>query len=628
MDVRIWQTILELSYFRGLVVANFFMPLTPSQKEVVDTVEGHLVVIAGPGSGKTHTVIEKILNLFSTLSISEPYGLLAITFTNAAANEMRSRLRKKGFLFWDRVWIGTYHSFGYYLLSCYGSDIGIKENFDILSSDEQDEILKEIILRFSLGVKLKNLKSTIERLKRRGIYPGLGDANLDAKLRSAYAAYQERLKKDNYVDFGDLVALSVRLMHESKLAKRLFTIFFKYIIVDEFQDSDPQQLDLISAFISQSLGSTIVADDDQSIYKFRGAARENINIIKDRFNATEIILGQNFRSDQIVVEAAKMVIEKEVGRNSKKIEAVSNRKGALYKAEFLSEEQEADRVSQWIWQLHYSKEIENLGDIAIITRNRSRANFVLTRLDSLGIPWFDRAYLNFQDSWEVSFVLAILLLASDLEASSYLHQLMSAIEDGGLAYRTDKKDALDIAISIRERLLKLSPLVSILENAEHILNAANFESFIRLSCWSETEVKNTISNVKNLLSDLRRLRQEMVKNSQKPNIHIAELVERISGANVIQVMSGHASKGREFENVFLIGMEDDIIPSFRAHRKEDDIAEERRIFYVALTRAKCRIYITCALSRMMPWKKRKRQEISRFVKNIPAEFFSAIPFDS
>lgn len=294
------------------------MTLTPEQDYIVHKTTGHTVVLAGPGSGKTHTIIEKISYIFENNIIPEPYGLLAITFTNAAANEIRSRLRAKGFQQLSRVWIGTFHAFGSYLLRCYGSDVGIQENFELLEKDVQEEIISNVKSKCLKGVSSSNFKSTLERLKRKGIYPGHNDDSLDLKLRIAYTNYQEELVRRNALDFGDLVALAVRLLQESVLAGRLFKNFFRYIIADEFQDSDLQQLEMISLLAKDAVGSTIVADDDQAIYRFRGAVRENVTRIEKSLNAEKIILGTNFRSDQIIVDAAKAIIGFEINRADRK----------------------------------------------------------------------------------------------------------------------------------------------------------------------------------------------------------------------------------------------------------------------------------------------------------------------
>jgi DNA helicase II / ATP-dependent DNA helicase PcrA len=380
------------------------MSLALKQREVVETVAGHLIVLAGPGSGKTHTITEKVMHLFKDKdhAIPEPYGLLGITFTNAAANEMRSRLRSKGFRQWDRVWISTFHSFGRYLLTCYGGDVGIREDFDIIETDDQTAILDQIIAGQLKGVNSYVLKRQIESFKRQGIYPGRGDSRMTSSLQIAYAEYQRLLNERNMLDFGDLVGLAVRLLKESDLAKRLFTNFFRYIVVDEFQDTDRQQLEMIYIMAKEARGSTIVADDDQAIYRFRGADRANVVAIEKLLGATRITLNTNFRSDQVIVDAAKSVIEYEANRTPKEIVAVSKRHGHLYKHEFPNPEEEAIQVVKWIAELNDKAKVEDWGEIAVITRNRKRVDPILEKMDIAQMPWFDRARLGFQDSWETT----------------------------------------------------------------------------------------------------------------------------------------------------------------------------------------------------------------------------------
>jgi len=322
--------------------------LTKKQREVVETETGHIVVLAGPGSGKTHTITEKIAYLFDRAVIPEPYGLLAVTFTDAAAREMRSRLRAKGFRQWDRVWVGTFHSFGRRLLSCYGSEIGIREDFEIIEPDDRTTLLGRIIPVYPSGWTPWDLGEQLDELKRRGIYPGLGDDRVDENLRFTYQEYQRLLSESNMLDFGDLIALAVRLLQESDLARRLYTGFFRYVIVDEFQDTDPQQLEMIRILAETAIGSTIVADDDQSIYRFRGARRANVYAIERMLGAKRITLGRNFRSDQVIVEAAMAVIGHEANRAPKEVVAVSQARGHLFRCEFPDPEEEAQQVVSWI----------------------------------------------------------------------------------------------------------------------------------------------------------------------------------------------------------------------------------------------------------------------------------------
>jgi len=592
------------------------MSLKPKQREVVETVAGHIVVLAGPGSGKTHTITEKIIYMFKKHIITEPYGLLAITFTNAAANEMRSRLRSKGFRQWDRVWVGTFHGFGNYLLTCYGGDVGIREDFNITEKDDQTNILNQVISGKRIGVEPNVLKQQIDSFKRQGIYPSQGDSRLASSLRVAYAEYQQLLNEGNMLDFGDLVALSVRLLKESDLAKRLFTNFFHYVVVDEFQDTDRQQLEMIHIMAKEARGSTIVADDDQAIYHFRGADRANVVAIEKLLGATRITLDTNFRSDQVIVDAAKSVIEHEANRTPKKIIAESKRRGHLYKYEFSNLDEEANQVVKWIAELNDKAKVDDWGEFAVITRNRYRADSILEKMDTTQMPWFDRTRLGFQDSWETTLGLAVLALSCNLDSSDELYKVMVAIEDGGLAFYLGDEDALDIALQIRDRLTTDPNLKPTPVNAQEVLNIAKIPEMMQTYSRSATDYDRLLNNFQTMVADVAR-------EAQSLNLSLIEIVNRLAGHGAVQVISSHRSKGREFDYVFMIGLEDDVLPDYRA-QKTEDIDEERRIFYVSLTRTRKAAYLTSASERKTRqgdvWKKTP----SRFINHIPEELFSVV----
>jgi DNA helicase-2/ATP-dependent DNA helicase PcrA len=591
--------------------------LTPEQNEVVTVTHGHIVVLAGPGSGKTRTVTEKIVYLLDNNIISEPYGLLAITFTTAAANEMRSRLRTKGFRQWDRVFTGTFHSFGRYLLTCYGGDVGTREDFQIIEPEEQKRILGQIASRQGY-VSVGELQRAIENLKRRGIYPGTNDERVADGLIKAYREYQQWLKEHNTLDFGDLVALPLRLLQESALARRLFTNFFRYVIVDEFQDTDPQQLELVYLLAQNALGSTIVADDDQSIYRFRGAERQNVYKIENMLGARRVVLGANFRSDQVIVEAANAVIGHEAHRAPKALLATSPNRGHLYKVEFSDVGQEARQVVKWVATLSDQQRIEDLGEIAIIARARWRADSVINQLDHNKIPWFDRSRLKFQDSWETSLGLAILFLACDPDSSDALYQVMESIECGGLAFRLRYEDALDLAREIRGRLKTgLTPVFIAPTTARTILGVADAEGIIRKVAWSDTEADHSLRNLDMMVVDL-------MNEAKTLNLTLREAVLRLEGGGAIQILTGHGAKGREFNHVFFIGLEDDILPSYQTIGKEEEIAEERRIFYVGLTRARQVAYLTYVTQRATKGGYLQQKQPSRFLSHIPPELLSPI----
>lgn len=591
------------------------MPLTLAQQAVVEATTGHLIVLAGPGSGKTHTITEKILFLFHEAVISEPYGLLAITFTNAAANEMRSRLRSKGFRQWDQIWVGTFHGFGHYLLTCYGGDVGIRENFKVIEGDEQYEILQRIASERLRGVRVRDLLDQITNFKRQGIYPGRGDERLARSLRIAYTEYQRVLTERNLVDFADLMAFSVRLLKESELAKRLFTNFFRYVVVDEFQDTNQQQLEMVRIMATDAQGSTVVADDDQAIYRFRGADRTNIVTLERLLDAERFTLDTNFRSDQVIVDAANSVINYEANRTPKGIVAASDRRGHLYKQEFPNVMAEAQQVITWISELYEANKVEDWGEIAVITRHHWRAEQVLDNMDEAQIPWFDRARLNFQDSWETTLGLSILGLSCDLDSSDGLYRVMVAVENGGLAYYLDDEDALDIALRIRECFASSQDWEPKPANAQTILDTAQIDEMLRKYARSDNEYTRLSDNLHTMVADV-------VQEAQSLKLTLEKTIDRLDGYGAVQAISSHGSKGQEFDYVFMVGLEDDVLPDYRA-RIDEEVDEERRIFYVSLTRARKAAYLTNALERLMPWGKLQEKSPSRFISHIPEQFFSS-----
>jgi len=589
--------------------------LTKQQREVVEAETGHIVVLAGPGSGKTHTITEKIAYLFGRAVIPEPYGLLAVTFTDAAAREMRSRLRAKGFRQWDRVWVGTFHSFGRYLLSCYGGDIGIREDFEIIEPDNRTTLLGRVIPTCSGGWTPRDLGERFDRLKRQGIYPGLGDDRLDKDLQLAYQEYQRLLSESNMLDFGDLIALAVQLLRKSYLARRLYTGFFRYVIVDEFQDTDPQQLEMIRILAEPAIGSTIVADDDQSIFGWRGARRTNVYAIEQTLGAKRIVLGQNFRSDQVIVEAAMAVIGHEANRAPKNVVAVSQARGHLFRCEFPDPEEEARQVVEWIERVLNENPVDDPGEIAVITRVRRRADWVLKEMDRVGISWFDRARLKFQDSWETTLGLAVLALACDLNSSEGFYRVMTAVEDGGLAFRLGDEDALDVARRIRDRLAATIDLTPDPATGQTILDVAGFRKAVRMASAGTSDARRRIANLRKMVADV-------AQEAHEHGLDLVGVVDRLSGHGAVQVMSGHSAKCREFDLVFFVGLEDDVLPIYHSRQDDEKIAEERRIFYVGLTRARRAAYLTSASERLMPWGDVQKKISSRFIDHIPEEFFS------
>lgn len=592
------------------------MNLTPRQEQAVKAAHGHYVVLAGPGCGKTHLITEKVIYLFKREVIPDPFGLLAVTFTDGAARIMKARLRLKGFDQWERIFVGTFHSFGCYLLRGYGSDIGVREDYEVLDPADQLSILQDLRRRYVRQYRADELKNLFEGFKRRGIYPDHLGPSYSQRLRTAFQEYQTTLEKQNKIDFADMVFFGSRLLRKSSLARRLYTNFFRYIIVDEFQDTDRQQLDMIHILSKPAIGSTVVGDDDQSIFGWRGALRENVYRIRELLGSKEIIVGQNFRSDEAIVEAAQQVIGFDPDRREKAIVPVSSERGYLHWCKFEDPAIEAKQVATWIKSILERAMVPDPGEIAVITRVHYRAEEIVQELMRNSIPWFDPSRLHFQESWETSLALAAIELAHDPNSSLFLHRVLSVIEEAGFAVSLGMEDALEVALIIRDKLrgIRISEIDAGM--LPDILEIASINEIVKKASAGISDSKRRLENLKYLLRDIS-------SEVEEHDIGVLDAINRFMGYGAIQVISGHQSKGREFDIIFFLGLEDDLVPFWKSHSESSDLAEERRIFYVGLTRARKRVILTS-----VSWRNtslgRKETFPSRFLRQIPGHYFSEI----
>jgi DNA helicase II / ATP-dependent DNA helicase PcrA len=586
------------------------MELTKQQIKVIQDVQGHSIILAGPGSGKTRTIIEKIIYIFENKIIPEPFGILTITFTNSASNEMKARLRQKGLLEWDRITIATFHSFSRYLLSCYGSDIGISENFQIADSKKQEEIIEKI----KPGIQkqqINPLLSAIEAQKKQGVYPSVNDEKLNPSFRNIYSDYQNKLHEENLLDFQDLIHFSIELLNKSSLAARVFLNFYKYIFVDEFQDTDHRQLELIKILSKTAIGSTIVADDDQSVFRWRGADNRNIKVIQQFLNSTTYHLGVNFRSDQAIVEAANAVICQNKNRVDKQINSNSQRRGKIFLNTFNSEEEEARYISSKIREYKSSGFVNDYGQISIIVRKRYRANDVIKALDKERITWIDRSKFNYDEGWETNFALNIIGQACEPNSSIRYNELLTSIDISNIV---NYDEAINFLELLRVDICKEIPCNPSIKEINEVLNRCRFWEILERNCWSDTDHQARKKNIDTLLLNIESF-------SKEHKLTLIETINHLAGIGAVQVLSGQESKGREFDIVFFCGLEDGIIPDYRAH-DEEQISEERRIFYVAMTRAKREVHLTYSCICKTSSGSTRQCKKSRFIDAIPLELIN------
>lgn len=593
-------------------MSRFLAGLTDAQRRVVEATTGHQLVLAGPGSGKTHTVTAKIGHLFVVDAVLGPYRVAALTFTNAAAREMRGRLRRRGFSQWDRLFCGTYHAFGQHLLAYFGRFVGVPEDLDV-DPDTARRLIEAVVAEYPRFTDWA-LREKIDEKKRRGILPSELAPPRDeyeSDLAGAYGIYEQRKRERGILDYADLILWSARLLKETPAVRERLRNAYRYVIADEFQDTDSQQLDIVLA-LAEGQSSTVVADDDQSIYAWRGAVRENVTAVRDALGADQVLLGTNFRSDAVIVEAALEVIAGDPGHSSKELKAASSARGAISGELFEGPDDEAAEVADRIVTVLDRTLISSLADVALIARTHKRVEAVLAALDDRGVSWFSRDRLRFEDSWDTELALAVLFAGLNLGTAEALRLLYIAIEDCGLDRVLDE-DALRIAQALTRVLESTTlPTAWTPEDLDRHFGALGIWDWIARASSSDVDARRRTANVRLLFKELVAEKGE----GQDPDF----VVRRFLGHDAVQVMTGHGSKGREFDVVFLIGLEDGTLPFYKALKDETQLPEERRIFYVGLTRAK-RLAVMTRVKRLYGYSKAR----SRFVDSIPRTCFTTWP---
>lgn len=574
--------------------------LTPSQRTIVET-DGHVLALAGPGSGKTRIAVAKIEHLVRTKQIEYPFGILAVTFSDTASRELRARIHQHVPLARDVVWCGTFHGFGTRVLRSYGSRIGVAEDF-VVADSVDTFAFREAVLRIVPTLTNSQLKDQIEEAKRHDVYPGdRGAMADDADFQTAYAAYQQELRAANMLDFSDLVALGHRLLVQHPDVLELVRNKFRYVIADEFQDTDALQLEMMALITRPLMGSLIVADDDQAIFEWRGAQRANVREVATRLGCAQFPLVENHRSGRAIVEAASAVIAYDLDRTEKRLTSALTG-GRILGKSFGTPDEEATAI------LAAVEEHLVLGvaphEIAIISRARYRNDSIVSALRRLSVPWFDRGALTHHDSWDTSAALALAQLSGTRDDSVALALLVHAMDQSGLV-----DDGLEYACKLRSALGEIH-VARFVQDVRAIRQRSGLETTITRYAQA-SERRRVARNLALLEADLA------TQLDAGSSMHRA--ITCILGEGAVQFCSGHAVKGREFDIVFLMGLEDDILPSYRSHRNASQLSQERRVFYVALTRARREVRLSYAHTRRSRSGGMEAKTGSRFLAELPSE---------
>ena len=626
--------------------------LNDMQRAAAEKVDGPLLVLAGAGSGKTRVLTYRIAHMVYEKNIA-PWNILAITFTNKAAAEMARRVEALVGGAARDMWVRTFHSTCVRILRRDIDKIGYDRNFNIIDSDDQKSLVKECLKELRFGDKefqprsvLNEISSAKDKLMTAADYAAeYGDDYRKKQISRVYALYQSKLRNANDLDFDDLIMLTVQLFREQPEVLDFYRNKFRYILVDEYQDTNMAQNELIMLLAKEHRNLCVVGDDDQSIYKFRGADISNILDFEKAFPEAEVVrLEQNYRSTQNILDAANNVIKNNNGRKGKNLwtEHGSGGKITVYKA--FSDSDEAGFVADTMRAL--SSEGYSYGDMAVLYRANSSSRSLEDMFMRRAIPYRVLAGLRFYDRKEIRDMIAYLRLIKNPSDDISLKRIINTPS------RKIGKVTLD-SIAAAAARDNTSMLDAIGRNPDLFKGSADeFYKFImKMRALSETEPIDELVNEVYELSGYRAF----LENDEKADERMDNVGELISGAahycetaeeasvsdymdnlalisdmdnydeelDAAVLMTIHAAKGLEFPIVFICGFDDGIFPNFMCMYDPSEMEEERRLCYVGITRAKEKLFLTCAKSRIV-YGKSTQYRPSRFLDEIPEEVLDVI----
>ena len=632
--------------------------LNDRQKEAVLTTEGALLILAGAGSGKTRVLIHRIAHLIEEKGVY-PWNILAVTFTNKAANEMRERVDKIVGSAGEQVWVATFHSTCVRILRRYIDCIGYENNFTIYDTDDQKAVMSKLFKERNINTKMfkeRAVLSFISSCKNEFITyeDALKRANNVNDMREKeyaklYKAYDENLYRNNALDFDDLILKTVELFEKEQTVLDYYQERFKYIMIDEYQDTNPVQFRLIE-LLSQKYGNIcVVGDDDQSIYKFRGATIENILGFENVFEGTNVIkLEQNYRSIENILDVANSVIQNNYHRKDKKLWTEKRGGEKVTINCYHSAKDEAIATIKDI--LSKAKVNKNYNDFAILYRTNAQSRLLEEQCVIYDIPYRLIGGINFYQRKEIKDILAyIKTIVNGRDDIAFLRVINTpkrgignvslnkvseyAVEQGisllrasaEMAYTSFKgnvakkfSDFTDMIYSYRNEVQKG---ITAFELIEKILDEIKYEEYL-LNEETEDEVKARMENIKELMNKAKEYDDLGIDKFLEDVALIADIDSLDQADNRVTLMTLHSAKGLEFPNVYLTGMEEGLFPSNMSMSEEQGVEEERRLCYVGITRAKDRLTLSYSLSRTLFGECRGANP-SRFLKEIPKELYNS-----
>ena len=640
---------------------SIYDTLNPPQREAVAQTEGPVLILAGAGSGKTRVLTHRIAYLMDEKGVN-PWNILAITFTNKAAQEMRERVDKLVGFGSESIWVSTFHSACVRILRRHIDNLGYDTNFTIYDTDDQKSLMKDVCRKMNIDTKIykeRSLLAQISHAKDELLTPddmemkAAGDYNMK-KVASVYREYQAALRKNNALDFDDLIVKTVELFEKCGAVLEYYQERFKYIMVDEYQDTNTAQFKFISLLAQRYQNLCVVGDDDQSIYKFRGANIGNILGFEHVFPDARVIrLEQNYRSTRNILNAANQVIANNTERKAKTLWTENEEGSKVHFRQFLNAYEEAEYVAGEIGKLKRNG-LGNYRDCAILYRTNAQSRIFEEKFITANIPYKLVGGVNFYARKEIKDLLCYLKTIDNARDDLAVQRIINVPKRGigatTLGRVQDYADNMGISLyealrvaeevpSIGRSLSKIDGFVTFIQMLKSKADVMTVEEILQevidstgyvaeLEAEDTEESRARIENIDELISKTVAYQEAMEEQNQPATLSgfleevalVADIDTVDPDQDYVLLMTLHSAKGLEFPKVFMVGMEDGIFPSHMTISYGDDgeLEEERRLCYVGITRAMKDLTLTCAQQRMIRGETQYNR-VSRFVREIPRE---------
>ena len=619
--------------------------LNERQREAVNITDGPLLVLAGAGSGKTKVLTTKVAYLVLEKNVN-PDNILAITFTNKAAKEMKDRILNMVGMIGYKIQISTFHSFGLSILKKHYDKLGLSKNFTILDNDDSNVVVKNILKDMNYDENYRAVRSIISNNKNALVdsleFEKFVSNDYDEMVLDVYQRYEDRLKRNNSVDFDDLLMLPIVLFRKYPNILKEYQEQYKYILIDEYQDTNEAQYLLTKMISAKYKNICVVGDDSQSIYSWRGSNYKNIlNFEKDYPNCKTVYLEQNYRSTKTIIEASNELIKNNVHRKDKKL-WTDNEQGV--KIEYHRASNETDEAYYVVKEINkLIAEGVKLSDIAILYRTNAQSQNFEKELILSNIPYKVVGSVYFYNRKEIKDLMAYLKLIYNKDDDVSLIRIINVQKRkiGKMTIDKLREKANDLNVSLYDAIdsgkeLEFKNLIEELRSQKDEMTLVNFIQLVldKTGLIKELESENTIeaeTRIENR-NEFKTIAIQFEENYGIINLEdflneislVADITE-YKNSDGITLMTIHSAKGLEFDNVFIVGLEESIFPHMNSFESQDQLEEERRLCYVAITRAKKRLWLVNAEVRTIYGNKVKNPE-SRFIKEIDSKLLNTDKF--